>query len=136
MKLVLDANIIISGLRFDGLPRRIIEVINKGEHAGFTSGLAMAEVEEVLLRKFKVLPPEWVMVSEVLRDTLGVVPTPNLPEVPELRDQRDRHILAAAEFCNADYIISGDNDLLVLGQYENIPIITVNEFIEVSNRPK
>ena len=130
MKLVLDSNIIISGLRFGGIPGELLELINKGDHIGVTSSVAMGEIEAVLLTKFKVLPSEWMVTSEALRDTLQIVPISFLPAVPELRDGRDLHILAAAELCAADYIISGDKDLLVLGKYKNIPIIKVGDFIK------
>jgi len=131
MKVVIDANVIFSALRFGGAPRKLFEVINTGDQIGLTSSVAMQEVEEVLLRKFRVLPPEWIMISEVLRDTLIVIPTSQLPPVPELRDTRDFHILAAAELCGADYIVSGDQDLLILGEYKNIPITKVSDVIEL-----
>ncbi len=130
MNVVVDANIIISALRFGGVPRQLLEAINKGDVAGFTSGITMQEIEEVLLRKFQVTPAEWMMIAEVLRDTLVVVPTSKVPKVTELRDTRDLHILASAELCSADYIISGDHDLLILGQYKSIPIMKASDFIE------
>jgi putative PIN family toxin of toxin-antitoxin system len=129
MNVVLDANIIISASRFGGVPRRVLEAINKDELLGFTSATAMQETENVLLTKFKVLPSEWITISELLRNTLVVVPTHVVPEVHELRDKRDLHILAAAELCAADYIISGDKDLLALGWHKTIPIIRANDFV-------
>lgn len=131
MKVVLDTNIIISGLRFSGKPRHILELISAGQHSGFTSDVAIQEIETVLLKKFKVLPAEWIMISEALRDFLTVMPIQELPQVPELWDTRDVHILAAAELCAPDCIVSGDRDLLVLNQYKNIPIIKASDFIQL-----
>ena len=131
MNVVLDSNIIISALRFGGPPRQIIELLQKGECVGIVSEEVMKEVEVVLFRKFKMLPSEWVLVTTVLRDFLVVVPTPELRSVPGLRDARDIHILAAAEQCAVDYVVSGDKDLLVLGHYKNIPIITASTCIDL-----
>ena len=46
---------------------------------------------------------------------------------PELRDSKDLKILAAAVGAHAEAIVTGDNDLLVLGSFQGIPIIRVEE---------
>jgi putative PIN family toxin of toxin-antitoxin system len=129
MRVVVDTNIIVSSLRFGGVPRQVLEAFTRGEYSGFTSRTAMEETEEVLQRKFKVSPAEWILISEVLREMLVVVPTPDLPNVSELRDKRDLHVLSAAEQCSADFIVSGDKDLLTLGQYKGVHIITASDFL-------
>ena len=43
------------------------------------------------------------------------------------RDPDDDHVLAASLAARADLIVSGDQDLLVLGSYRDIPIITAAE---------
>ncbi len=130
MKIVIDANIIISALRFGGSPRKILDLANRGDVVSFTSSEVMAEIENVLISKFAVSPSEWIIIAGAIRDNLTIIPIPELPSVPELRDQRDLHVLAAAELCTADFIISGDKDLLVLGHYKNVPIITASDFIK------
>jgi putative PIN family toxin of toxin-antitoxin system len=44
------------------------------------------------------------------------------------RDRADDKFLSCAVAAKADYIVSGDKDLLVLGSFRNIPIITVAAF--------
>lgn len=129
MKAVIDANIIISGLRFGGAPRHILDLCSNEEIHGFSSDEALREIEAVLQSKFGVSANEWVMVQETLRDVITIVSTTDLPEVPQLRDKRDLHILAAAASCEADVIVSGDKDLLVLQHYKNIRIIDAQTLI-------
>ncbi len=52
--------------------------------------------------------------------------------VPEhvIRDPKDQIVLGCAVGGQADYIVSGDKDLLTLERYENIPIITATGFLE------
>lgn len=129
MRVVVDANIIISGLRFGGKPRSILELANRGDLEGFISSETMGEVEVALVTKFDVSTPEWLVIEEALRDSFTVIPTQKRLSVPKLRDKHDRHILVAATHCQADCIVSGDKDLLVLGKYKTIPIIKVSDFI-------
>ena len=49
---------------------------------------------------------------------------------PVCRDADDDHVLACAVAAHADLIISGDDDLLALGVFENIPIMTVSGAFE------
>jgi predicted nucleic acid-binding protein len=49
---------------------------------------------------------------------------------PACRDPDDDHVLACAVAAGADLIVSGDNDLLSLHTYENIPIVTAVAALE------
>jgi predicted nucleic acid-binding protein len=49
----------------------------------------------------------------------------------ECRDTDDLPILGAADAGHADYLITGDKDLLVLERYKNIPIVTPRQFWEL-----
>ncbi len=63
-----------------------------------------------------------------------IEPTSTLP-VP-VRDPKDEHILASGLGGNADYLITGDEDLLVL-RYDKrlgtLRIVTVTEFLPLLN---
>jgi putative PIN family toxin of toxin-antitoxin system len=51
-------------------------------------------------------------------------------EITECRDPKDNKFLELAVAGNADCIVTGDNDLLVLNPFRNIRIITPKEFID------
>jgi len=53
-----------------------------------------------------------------------------LPDIPPVcRDPNDDHILAAALTTGAQIIVTGDDDLLTLRQYEGIRILSVRAFL-------
>jgi putative PIN family toxin of toxin-antitoxin system len=45
------------------------------------------------------------------------------------RDKKDNKFLEVAINGKADYLITGDNDLLVLRPFQDVKIMTVNEFL-------
>ena len=49
--------------------------------------------------------------------------------VPELRDPKDAIVLAAALAENAEVIVTGDQDLLVLGRFKGVEILTLADFL-------
>lgn len=130
MNVVIDANILISGLRFGGRPRQILNLCSQGTINGFISDKALDEVKETLLTKLSVSVQEWTIIADAMQDSITIVPVIELPIVQELRDRNDLHILAAAEHCHAKVIVSGDKDLLTLKNYHNIEIMTVSDFIK------
>lgn len=58
-----------------------------------------------------------------VRQLAEVIEPPPLPQ-PVCRDPDDDAVLALAIAAQADVIISGDNDLLVLQQFNGIPILS------------
>ena len=44
------------------------------------------------------------------------------------RDPKDNYLLALAKDSNADYLITGDTDLLVLKEFEKTKIVKLNDF--------
>jgi hypothetical protein len=51
-----------------------------------------------------------------------------------VRDKKDEIILAAAVGGKADYVVTGDKDLLTLEKYQDIAIITVHQLLEILNQ--
>ncbi len=54
---------------------------------------------------------------------------------PTSRDPDDDKFLALAMIGEADAVITGDKDLLVLGIFEGIPIVTPAEFLRTLSTP-
>ncbi|MEK7437774.1 MAG: putative toxin-antitoxin system toxin component, PIN family [Thermodesulfobacteriota bacterium] len=132
MKLVLDTNVLISGLMFpDGIPGRIVAAWLEARFEVALSLDQLAEIGRVLeypkIRRklgwnsqhIELFIKQLYIRSEVVE--LG----PILVEVP--RDPRDAPILATLEATNADVLVTGDGDLLALR--EIYPIETPAEFI-------
>jgi len=66
------------------------------------------------------------VVETILKDSIMVSTREN---ITASRDPDDNRVLECAVAGHADLIVSGDKDLLVLGRYDSIPIITVRQFL-------
>jgi putative PIN family toxin of toxin-antitoxin system len=85
---------------------------------------------DVLARKFYATPEEIAEATLIVRDAARVVtPAVQLDVIRE--DPADNRILECAVAAGSDYIVTGDKDLLRLGTYDSIKILTVSDFLNV-----
>jgi putative PIN family toxin of toxin-antitoxin system len=57
---------------------------------------------------------------------------PDLPEVRAVtRDPSDDQVIACALAAQADYLVTGDDDMLVLTEYRSIRIVTPRQFLDL-----
>lgn len=130
-RVVLDTNIYISGFLFDGPQRRILEQALIRRFQVFISDNIMSEIREVLSRPKFGLSTAQIhrMMSEI--ENLNELTESNDMLTDVCRDRDDHMIIECAVASGADYIVSGDNDLLTLGCYEVIKIVNSAKFLEI-----
>lgn len=134
MRLVLDTNIVTSGLLWDGTPARLIDAAQAGEIEIYTSRMLLAELTRILKRtKFsKFIAASGLGIEGLVLGyaelALLVEPLPIPPTI--LADPDDDHVLACALAAHAELIVSGDKHLLELKAFQNIEIITAAQSLE------
>jgi putative PIN family toxin of toxin-antitoxin system len=135
VRVVIDTNVLLSGLLWPGKPHRLIEQVRAGALILVSSPALLAELAEVIARpKFKSAlarsgtDPELMLAQ--MRLLAEITAPPPLPE-PVSRDSDDDVVLALATAARPDLIITGDQDLLVLGAYAGIPIVSAAEAIDL-----
>jgi uncharacterized protein len=124
---VLDTNVIVSGLGWSGAPAAILDAVSDDRVVLVTSAPLLAELRRVLEypRLAKVIQGGAQLADLVAASGVVVSPSRVLTVV---RDDDDNRVLEAPIEGAADYIVSGDADLLDLGSFQGIPIITPGEF--------
>jgi putative PIN family toxin of toxin-antitoxin system len=132
MKIVLDANVIIAAFAARGLCESIMEVC-LSEHDITLSDDLFDEILRNLRNKIK-LPPDVVdNIGALLREHSNIsIPVPLASEV--CRDPDDIKILGLAVASGADYIVTGDKDLLILKSFQGIPILDPRSFSDILHR--
>jgi len=132
MKIVLDANVIIAAFAARGLCESVMEVC-LSEHEIVLSDHLLDEILRNLQLKIK-LPAKIISnISQLLQEhTKNFIPVPLPSDV--CRDPDDIKILGLAVASNADYIVTGDKDLLILKKFQDIPIINPRSFSDILRR--
>ena len=131
MRSVLDTNTVVSGLLWDGTPSLLQDAARGGKVELYTSPALLTELARVLSRRKFLASLEHIgaSVDELIEGYAELAqlvrPAPITPTV--LRDPDDDHVLACALAAAADFIVSGDRDLLELKAYQGIPILTAVE---------
>jgi len=127
MKIVIDTNVVISAVFFGGNPQKILEAVLDGFFHAFATPAIIEEycviVDEMVKRKqgrlnHRILTP--------LIEKLSVIET--VSSIKISRDPDDDKFIECAIDAGAIYIISGDRDLLDIGEYKGVQIITAQEF--------
>lgn len=116
---VVDTNILVSGLlRPGGHPRRLLRAWYDQAFTLLVSPALVAEYTRVLARpRLRVrygLDPAAAADFLALVERRGMVITPRVPLPLAVRDPKDDMVLAAALGGAADYLVTGDDDLLSL----------------------
>ena len=129
MRIVIDTNVLISGVFFGGFPRKILSaVVGQKITACATTEIIneYAEiVQEMLNRKQGHINK--AILSPLIKAMEIIEP---VTRVEICRDPDDNKFLECAKDSHALYIVSGDKDLLIIEQFGNIQIVTAKDFYE------
>lgn len=129
IRVVLDTNVWISAINFDGKPEEILKLAVSKKISIFSSQTLFAELIGVLRKKFdysdeKIREVETLFKKRVKfrepRTTLKVI----------VADLSDNRVLECAVEVEADFIISGDKHLLALGKFEKIKVVSPAQFLK------
>ncbi len=128
MRLVLDTNIVISGLLWNAAPRRLLDAAIGGAVDLYTSAVLVAELHGVLAYpKFaNRLSANDDSVDRCVGRFMAIANlTPTaIIEGAVTADPDDDHVIACALSARADAIVSGDAHLLNLKGFQGIRIVT------------
>lgn len=136
MRIVLDTNVVISGLLWRGTPYRLLRVAGETDVVELiASPVLLAELSEVLRRPAMMRRLDLIgrTAERVFADYAAIVVSVVPARVRQVvtADPDDDHILAAAVEGNADLIVSGDTHLLTIGTYRGIRIVTPSVALEI-----
>ena len=129
MNVVLDTNVFVSAVFFGGVPGRILEAWRDGK----VEIVLSREIVEEYVRVGEELADRFPGVDlgpalELLAASATLVVAPPLAE-PVCRDPDDDKFLACALAAGADYVVSGDRDLLAVSPCQGVIVLSPRDFV-------
>ncbi len=134
MRVILDANVVIAAAASRGLCEAILELCLEHHRLILCEGI-LDEIEEKLRIKIKVSTPVIAGYLKILRSNAEIL-EPEKVERTICRDPNDLMILGLVAPGNADAIVTGDKDLLLIKNYKKARIMTPRGFWESNKKEK
>ena len=129
MRVVLDTNVIVSGLNFPGSESRVLKLALRGRLELCLSPFILEEVGGMLGRKFDWSKERLSQALRMLGGATIVIEPLRLPEMIE-GGHADNRILECAVAANADYLVTSDRrHMLPLGEHQGARILNTPQFL-------
>ncbi len=127
-RVVFDTNIWLSGLLFGGNAEKLLELFIVGDLVVVCSEELVSELRRVVARKFPLFSPQLSLLEASIRKDAWLVQIGHQP-ISVCRDPDDNMILETALVGSCSHIITGDDDLLSIGEYEGVQICKASHFL-------
>ncbi len=127
MRVLLDTNVLISGVLWHGPAERILDLWLEGRVTLVVTLPILEEYREVLLRFMDQGADLYAKWDHLLTESSELIEP--VSTKMSVRDPDDRMWLEAAAGGKPAFIVSGDKDLLVLKEVQGIPVIQPHEFL-------
>jgi uncharacterized protein len=133
MRLILDTNILLSAFLSPlGAPAKLLDAWERKTFTLVACDAVIAELSDVAGRPFfraRLRASAAELLAAGLRDFSFFCQ--NLPSCPIAPDPKDSYLLALAEASQAEFLVTGDKQLLSLKQHQSTRIITPAAMVEL-----
>jgi putative PIN family toxin of toxin-antitoxin system len=128
--LVLDTNVLLAGLLTRGVCEALLDVcLGDPGHRVFTSEAILGEFADKAEIKFRIPASKVQSTVETLRRQMAVV-LPAPVDAAVCRDPADLMVLGTLLAADADCLVTGDKELLVLERFAGHPIFSPRQCLE------
>lgn len=128
-QVVIDTNVWISGIVFGGNPQKVIRLFIDGQIIVVISEELLSELRRKITLRFPLFLPNLDLLEASIREDALLVKLGTV-QIEVSRDFTDDAFIETATIGSAECIVSGDNDLLVLGSYKQIKILKPTDFLK------
>lgn len=128
MKAVFDTNVLLAAFLTEGVCAKLLTRARKQQFNLVTCPFILYEFERILSKKFSATKPEKKNALALITEAAQDIVQPSEILTGACRDKDDDNVLACALAADADYLVTGDKDLLHLKVFRGIHIIPPRDF--------
>jgi len=133
VRAVFDTNVLVAAFVTEGICSKILIRGRKKQFHLIACPVILQEFERVLIKKFSATRNEAQSALQIVSEAIHSIVRPSQLVQSVCRDPDDDAILACALEAGADYLVTGDVDLLELKTFKGIRIVTPRDFEMVFN---
>ena len=127
MKAVFDTNVLVAAFVTEGVCAKLLGRVRRKQLDLVLSPFILKEFENVLLKKFSASKEQIRTASHLITEAAHIVSHTSVVS-GVCRDPDDDQILSCALSSEADYLVTGDLDLLELKEFHGIRILAPAAF--------
>lgn len=127
MKAVFDTNVLVAAFVTEGVCAKLLGRARRKQLNLVISPFILKEFEDVLLKKFTASKEQIRSAIKLISEVAQIVSHASVVS-GICRDPDDDQILSCALSAEADYLVTGDRDLLELKDFHGIEILTPGAF--------
>jgi len=128
MKAVFDTNVLLAAFLTEGVCAKLLGRARRRQFDLVLSAFILSEFKAVLSRKFGADRGEIASALSLVTEAATALVHPEAPFPSVCRDKDDNQVLACARDAGAKFLVTGDADLLVLGEFAGSRIVTPRDF--------
>jgi uncharacterized protein len=128
VRAVFDTNVLVAAFAAEGMCSKILTRGRKRQFHLIACPIILQEFNRVLIKKFSATRDEARSALRIVSEAIHSVVRPSHSLQSVCRDPDDDAILACALEARADYLVTGDVDLLELKVFRRIQIVTPRDF--------
>ncbi len=128
MRAVFDTNVLVAAFVVEGICSKILQRARKKQFHLIACPVILQEFERVLIKKFLATREEARNALQVVTEAIHSIVHPSPLKQSLCRDPDDDAILACALEAEADYLVTGDMDLIELKAIKRLRIIFPRDF--------
>lgn len=128
MRAVFDTNVLVAAFVSEGICSKLLTRGRKRQFQLIISPMILKEFDRVLIKKLSATRNEVRNALQIVSEAIHHIVHPSQSVQSVCRDPDDDAILACALEARADYLVTGDKDLLELKVFKGIRIVTPRHF--------
>ena len=128
MRVILDSNVLIAAVAGRGLCESLLELCLEG-HELILSKELLDETHRNLVKKIRLPDAVAIEFCRLLRNN-GIMAIPAAVAPDACHDPKDLYLLGLAESAKAQFLVTGDKDLIESGWRATTKIVTPRQFWE------